>query len=282
MCTNERQIYNKKYKPNKKNGGVPPIAKDGRLLYVNVPCGKCWECMKRKASQWRIRLEQEHKNNKNAIFVTLTLSDESLQKLDNNLGLEPNDIATIAVRRFLERHRKETSISIKHWLTTELGQNETERLHLHGILFNIEREQVEKHWKYGFTFIGEYVNNKTINYVTKYMLKQDKKHKDFKPKILSSPGIGKNWIYTYDSQKNKFKGKDTDQTYKLKNGAKIALPEYYRNKILTEEEREELRLIKENSKIKWVNGNKIDTRNVVALNNAMEWAKQISKKLGYE
>lgn len=282
MCTNERQIYNKKYKPNRKNGGVPPIAKDGRLLYVTVPCGKCWECMKRKASQWRIRLEQEHKNNKNALFVTLTLSDESLQKLDNNLKLEPNDIATIAVRRFLERHRKETGKSIKHWLTTELGQNETERLHLHGILFNIKREQVEKHWQYGFTFIGEYVNNKTINYVTKYMLKQDKKHKNFKPKILSSQGIGKNWIDTYDSQKNRFKGKDTDQTYRLKNGAKIALPEYYRNKILTGEEREELRLIKENSKIKWINGNKIDTRNVIALNNAIEWAKQVSKKLGYE
>ena len=33
---------------------------------------------------------------------------------------------------------------------------------------------------------------------------------------------------------NKYKGEDTKETYRCKNGAKINLPIYYRNKIYTE------------------------------------------------
>ena len=34
-------------------------------------------------------------------------------------------------------------------------------------------EIIKRNWKYGFVFIGQYVSEKTINYVVKYMLKSD-------------------------------------------------------------------------------------------------------------
>ena len=44
-----------------------------------------------------------------------------------------SDLATKAIRLCLERVRKQTGKSIKHWFITELGHEKTERLHLHGV-----------------------------------------------------------------------------------------------------------------------------------------------------
>ena len=40
-------------------------------------------------------------------------------------------------RLCLERVRKQTGKSIKHWFITELGHVKTERLHLHGIVWGL-------------------------------------------------------------------------------------------------------------------------------------------------
>ena len=85
-----------------------------------------------------------------------------------------NEIATKAIRLCLERIRKQTSKSIKHWFITELGHEKTERLHLHGIVWGIGTDKlITDKWNYGITFTGFFVNEKTINYITKYMLKVD-------------------------------------------------------------------------------------------------------------
>ena len=87
-----------------------------------------------------------------------------------------NDIATKAIRLCLERVRKLTGKSVKHWFITELGHEKTERLHLHGIVWGLGNgKKVTDNWKYGITFTGYFVNEKTINYITKYMLKIDGK-----------------------------------------------------------------------------------------------------------
>ena len=42
-----------------------------------------------------------------------------------------------------------------------------ERLHLHGIVWGIGTDQlIREKWNYGITFTGNYVNEKTINYIT--------------------------------------------------------------------------------------------------------------------
>ena len=152
---------------------------------------------------------------------------------------------SFVVRLWLERVRKQTKKSLKHWFTTERGGNETERYQLHGIVWNAKNDTViTKLWQYGFTFIGSFVNEKTVNYITKYITKTDLKHKNLSPIILCSAGIGENYLSRSDSELNRFRGKQTTETYRLRNGTKLNLPIYYRNKIYTDEEREQLFLNK--------------------------------------
>ena len=99
-------------------------------------------------------------------------------------------------------------------------------------------KKVTDNWKYGITFTGYFVNEKTINYITKYMLKIDEKHPKFRGKVLCSAGIGSQYITRADAKNNKYKDENTNETYRCRNGAKINLPIYYRNKLYTEEERE--------------------------------------------
>ena len=76
-----------------------------------------------------------------------------------------------------------------------------------------------------------YLNEKTVNYITKYMLKVDLIHKDYEGKILTSAGIGKNYHKSFNAKKNKYLDENTKETYICRNGVKTALPIYYRNKL---------------------------------------------------
>ena len=142
MCLYPRIIKNRKYTKTKKNGGIiPPLPKiknaqgkmvdDLRVLMIPKACGKCMECMKMKSREWSVRLQEEIRENNNAIFVTLTFSNERIRQIAFGEDLEgkkitepiklkgyerDNEIATIGVRRFLERWRKKYSKSIRHWL----------------------------------------------------------------------------------------------------------------------------------------------------------------------
>ena len=153
------------------------------------------ECRKQKKREWQIRMNEEIKHDRTGKFITLTFSNEELEKLIQETGIqESNAVATIAVRRFLERIRKQTGKSVKHWFITELGHENTERLHLHGIVWGIGNDKVlTEKWKYGITWTGYFVNEKTIQYITKYMTKIDEQHKDFTGKVLCSKGIGKGY-----------------------------------------------------------------------------------------
>ena len=76
--------------------------------------------------------------------------------------------------------------------------------------------------------------NVTINYIMKYITKVDEDHKGFKAVILTSAGIGKQYTENkHKTNKNKYQEGKTDETYRLPNGAKSALPIYYRNIILS-------------------------------------------------
>ena len=76
---------------------------------------------------------------------------------------------------------RKTGKSLKHWCVTELGEDRG-RIHLHGIFFgNQAAELVIEKWKYGYVFIGNFVNEKTINYISKYMLKDDLNNREFHP-----------------------------------------------------------------------------------------------------
>lgn len=241
MCLYPRIIKNRRYTGYKVKKTDAPKPTDERQMYVSIGCGNCIECRKQKAREWQVRLHEELKVHKYAYFITLTFSEEELTKLCEEYETEmANEIATKAVRRFLERYRKKYGHSLKHWLITERGHQGTERIHLHGILFpeeELNNEIIANIWKYGMTFTGDYCNNKTINYIIKYVTKIDPMHKDYKAIILASAGLGKNYINEQTRYKHRFNGKDTIEYYTLPNGQHINLPIYYRNKLWTTKER---------------------------------------------
>ena len=294
MCLFPKLISNPKYKATKKNGGnIPPVS-DERVKLVPIGCNKCLECRKQKGREWRTRLAEQLKETPEAKFVTFTFSTDSLEDLsqiifENQPTIEgydiDNEIATLAVRRFLERWRWKHKKSVKHWLITEVGGGRYEHMHIHGILFtNATKDTITDTWGYGFTFIGDYVNQTTINYITKYLTKTDEKHPNFIPRILTSKGIGSRYtkIRQGDWLKNKFKAEETNEAYRLPDGTKTNLPIYYRNKIYTEEEREKLWLIKLDKQKRYILGQEVD----ISENEDEYWAglkeaQKKNKRMGY-
>lgn len=276
--------------PNKKNGFNPPLLNDSRTKYVPIGCGKCIECKKQKAREWQVRLSEEQKIWKNKYCLTLTFSCESLETLCKETNLkESNAIATIAVRRFLERWRKTHKKSLVHWFTTELGHENTERIHLHGIVFSndvINEETFEKYWKYGHVRLGKWLGMKTINYLIKYVHKVDTDHKNFEQIVLCSKGLGANYLKRpFIQNLHRFRGKDTIQYYRLPNGNKVNLPIYYRNKLWTEQQRELLWIYLIEKGERYVMGNKIsniDTEKGMQLyKRILKTAQSTNKKLGF-
>lgn len=290
MCLYPRLIKNKKYTENKKNGGNVPICRDKRTLLVPVGCGSCMECRAQETRKWQTRLLEDIRTNKNGKFVTLTFSNESIKKITRKIkgvtGYElDNQIATIAVKQFINRWRKTHKKSVRHWLVTELGHTGTENIHMHGILWTNEtNEEIKQKWKYGYVWIGDYVNEKTVNYIVKYIKKQDKDHKEYKSKILTSSGIGANYINRIDSKRNRYKEKETNETYTTRQGIKTNLPIYYRNKIYSDEERENLWIERLDKQERWVGGERIDISTKQGEKEyfeALEYYRKKNKRLGY-
>jgi len=249
------------------------------------------ECMKQTKRQWQIRLLEEVERDKTGQFVTLSFSNEELIKLEEEIKAEypkiegydlDNEVATLATHRFRENWRKETGKSPKHWLITELGQKKTERIHIHGIIWNRDKKMIIKKWVYGNVYIGDYVNGATANYIVKYVHKVDMIHPNYKPKILTSPAIGKGYIKGSTLERNKYRGDKTREYYETRQGYKMNLPIYYRNKIYTEAEREELWLMKLDKQERWVNGIKIDiSKGDKEYYGVLDHARRLSKQLGY-
>lgn len=299
MCIFPKIIKNPKYKGNKKNQGVIPYLTDDRVAYVPIGCGLCIECSKQRARTWKIRLYEDIKEHRNAKFITLTFSNESYHDLtkiciEKNKTLEnyslDNAVATIATRRFLERYRKKHKISVRHWLVTELGHKGTENIHLHGLIYTDDLNEIETAWSYGFIWKGKkrngkyinYVSDRTINYITKYITKVDLLHKYYKPLILCSPGIGRAYKNSYNYQLNIFKGEKTKETYTNQQGFQMNLPVYYRNYIYSDEERELLWIQKLDKKVRYILGEKIDiSKDENNYYNILKQAQEHNIKLGY-
>lgn len=307
MCLYPKRIINKKYIPNEKNQGIvpkPPVIGinefgdeifDERVLYVNAPCGQCIECRQQKARNWQVRLHEELKHNNYAYFVTLTFSPIELQKICLKTKLkECNEVAAYAVRHSLERFRKDYKKSLRHWYITELGHEGTERIHLHGIIFNdfpLEFTKSKedhfyewKYWKYGLVYVGDYCNARTINYIVKYMHKIDKDHKGFIGQVLASPGIGRTYTDRPGVKElHRYRPGRTIDYYRLNNGAKIKLPSYWKNKCLSDQERElQWREFMDHNTVSILgNNHELNTAGIASIGRITAKAQEVSTKLGY-
>lgn len=195
--------------------------------YIKVPCGTCFSCLKRKRLEWSFRLLQEIRQHKESTFVTLTFSNEYLEEFKDN--------PKRPLMLYIDRLRKALGYRPRYWFISELGDDDkyTGRLHFHGIFFGTSRKTLNFHlqrnkWKYGNVWLG-YVNFKTANYVTKYMLKFQK---DYKPIMLLSNGIGLSYISkrSLDYHLNNF----DPRMYCVFLGQKYPLSNYYKTKLFDE------------------------------------------------
>ena len=175
---------------------------------------------------------------------------------------------------------------------TEIGHNGTQNIHLHGIIWtDVDLSEVERIWKYGFVWKGKervdgtlinYVNESTVGYITKYITKVDEVHTTYRGIVLTSAGIGSGYVKRMDSNSHKFKGKDTREYYRTRTGHKMAMPIYWRNKLWTDEEREQLWLHKLDKEERWVCGERVDiSKGEEGYKRLLEWYRTINKRLGH-
>jgi len=160
-------------------------------------------------------------------------------------------IARLAIRRFLERYRKKYGVSLRHWLITDYGHRGTERLHLHGIVFDARCTTVRAHrtlirfgefrdlWMYGHIWLG-WCTDRSINYITNYITKiQD-------AKVFVSPGLGK--AYLTEQVVRFYKNTLSPWMHTQYMRGKHLLPRYYMLKIYKWYERLKIRHIYERSR----------------------------------
>lgn len=202
-----------------------------------VPCGKCPECKKRRASSWSFRLMKEYERAVSGSFVTLTYDSD-------NIPLSKNGFMTLRkedLQKFFKRLRKlhPSGTPIKYYAVGEYGEN-YKRPHYHIILFNANTDLIHKAWKFGHIHIGT-LTEASVGYTLKYMSKAKATklfaRDDRAPeKSYMSKGLGENYLTPQMIQWHK--NKPTERVYAVTSDSKkIALPRYYRNKIYNEEER---------------------------------------------
>ncbi|WGL31040.1 replication initiator protein [Dipodfec virus UOA04_Rod_663] len=287
MCLYATTMLNPRYK---KYPNAHPADK-----YVTVKCGVCYECRKARGMEWRQRLEQEMMNpqvkDMRRAFITLTVSDEVALKygvdyqtmsLEDRLSEETYRRENTMMKDLVKKWRHavdKKGYKQRHFFITEHGEEDTLRIHIHGILF-VEgdvMEDVVERWRGGHTDIGEF-RDSTIGYLCKYIHKMPRIHKRYKSIVLASPGIGRNFVKRFkESHPQIEKEHDVNPTYRCKNGTLIAMCDYYKKKIYTDKQLAERRhkLWKEGTR--WVRGLEYNLKDPRELRNYYRKIEQEQK-----
>ena len=208
---------------------------------VNVPCGKCLACKKRRASHWSFRLNEEAKSSSSACFITLTYE---------NAPISENGFRTLDKRDFqlfLKRLRKTCPTNkLKYYACGEYG-TQTHRPHYHAIIFNLPKSIISNPQKIADTWQNGHIhlannNQLTINYVVGYMTKsnftrfnnQDDRLPEFS--LMSKKmGLG----YLTEAMKNYYKKREIFCIVR-ESGQIISMPRYYKEKIFEKKQLKEM------------------------------------------
>lgn len=205
--------------------------------------------MKRRVSGWSFRLMKEGERSKSALFVTLTYNTENVPISENGyMTLRKSDL-----QKFFKRLRKLSDARLRYYAVGEYGTNRF-RPHYHIILFNADIEQIERAWaldnqKIGDIHCGE-VCEASIGYTLKYVSKPKRiplhQRDDRIPEFaIMSKKMGDNYI-----TENMIKWHKNDLTNRMyvpiKDGKKIAMPRYYKEKIYTMAEKKSIFLTMQN------------------------------------
>lgn len=212
------------------------------------PCGKCPECLKRRANGWAFRLRKEKEVSTTSCFLTLTYDNDNLPQSFNGFPtLHRKHFPAFMKRlRFAisEVLPKEQRPKIKYYTADEYGHR-TLRPHYHAIMFNVPKAILEKpylfqqYWKHGHVDVGT-VTTDSIHYVCGYLMKpfrylDEPELDDREPHFsLMSKGLGKNFL----SDKMLSYYKEHLLPYvKVENGQKVSMPRYYKERLYNDDEK---------------------------------------------
>ena len=230
---------------HRKYGCLAPFRKDDQFF----PCGKCPMCKAKRRRDWSFRLGVELDHAISAYFLTMTYDDIHMPRV-NGCGTLHKRHTQLFMKRIRNHQRKLISqenkctlkvadflvktvpeYKIKYYLVGEYG-DKTRRPHYHALLFNVKREVIENVssiWKQGHIKVGT-VTPESINYCTKYMLKQQFGKRDWRAKPFTTmsrrPAIGMQYLDNADWHKHR-----DSITVRNTNGNYQAMPRYYRDRI---------------------------------------------------
>lgn len=163
-----------------------------------VGCGKCFFCNIKKKSRWTARLMMELQDHADAVFLTLTFSDDHLPN--------PPYVCKRDLQLFFKRLRKILSPrKIRYYACAEYG-SERGRPHYHAIVFNLrfsDANFVASAWPFGFVrldrveagsiaYVAGYVSKKFIN-SREFKFTGEMKEKEF-TLMSRRPALGSNFI----------------------------------------------------------------------------------------
>lgn len=221
--------------------------------YIEVPCGICASCQRRRLNGYRIRLLAEMSCWQRNAFLTLTFNPAYLEYLDKECDSNYNK----PVLQFLDNLRKKYGKGIRHWFVCEFGSLHG-RPHYHGILFNLppgltadqiidtwnrhrqgSRKKKKSQWDFapsdrGIAYIGNRCDSQTAHYITKYLTKEWS-YGRVVPRIISSKGLGLSYITPEQVAAHHRDGK-LHPYITTSNDYVVPLPRYYKERIFTKQE----------------------------------------------
>jgi len=218
----------------------------GRLESVPVPCGKCPYCLKRKVASWSFRLRKQDEISDASFFVTLTYAQIEHMTPRGFMNLNKRDL-----QLFFKRLRKDTpETQWKYYAVGEYGTDNW-RPHYHIILFastQWSKQQLEiqlyKSWDKGKIDVGT-VTGASVAYTLKYVQKPTRvpvhKNDDRLPEFsLMSKGLGENFL---TDETKRFYRENLSENYVIQDGFKVAMPRFYRDRMLSPEQKLQQRKI---------------------------------------
>lgn len=217
-----------------------------------VPCGKCPACLKRRQSDWALRMMLEAENSLNNFFVTLTYDDDHFP--------DEGFLQRRHCQLYIKRLRKFVSpAKFRYFLCGEYG-SKTYRPHYHAIFFGYPEgseffNAITDCWGKGFVTVERFNKNRAY-YVAKYicstsLLPERLSCKEAKPFSLMSrrPGLGASFL----CEENMSYYRNSSKHFIRHFGYSYAIPRYFLTKIYKGESLVQLHL----DKINYYRENKI-------------------------
>lgn len=191
---------------------------------IDVPCGKCYECVKRRRNDWYIRCLIESGHRRFTYFGLLTYAEVGKDLLKRDIQL------------FLKRLRIK-GYSFSYLIAGEYGEKK-KRAHWHCLFFadsSIPFADIASSWRGGYERSspnsGGWIrfepirSARSIRYTVKYLYKFDGTNAKFELMISKKPAIGFSFL---SNQKYFLERASASFTVR---GQKTAMPRYYKRKI---------------------------------------------------